>query len=500
MSAGSLVRRSPIHLLPDPSRVLTRPFLPGLEAQTHGISRAESVVERILALPDDEVVRALASILSAFNGRHADLRATFREHFELVSHRLPEAPGDAEFTDDRIDLVGAYLTQEFAIEGAALFNPSIVAHPDQSGCGEGELRFIMSARAVGEGHLSSVEFRTGILGPDDALNVDEPGRHLTTGRSTPLPMSATLLRASLDQHGDAIAAESILRLLPATFTSADLDEVLALSALDSPGRDGNDALLERIRRTAATMYRLAFPEARELSERVIVPHSSAESHGIEDVRFVSFDDRDGRTTYFGTYTAFDGERIAPHLLQTDDFLTFSAGPMIGPAAQNKGMALFPRRISGDMWSLSRWDRENISVARSADGVVWGSAQVVATPHRPWDLIQLGACSSPVETPEGWLVLTHGVGPMRVYSVGAMLLALDDPTRVLGVLDEPLLTPDQDEREGYVPNVVYSCGALVHGDALVVPYGCSDSSIRFVFVDLPGLLARLLNPSTSESPA
>ena len=313
-------------------------------------------------------------------------------------------------------------------------------------------------------------------------------------------MSAELLRASLDEHGDAIAAESVLRLLPSAFTAQELEDVLASSELDSPHRDGTDGLLERIRRTAAASYQLDFAPGSDLSERVIVPGSPVESHGIEDVRLVSFRDSDGHHSFHGTYTAYDGSHIAPHLLKTDDFLHFTFGPMTGRAAQNKGMALFPRRIAGDVWSLSRWDRENISVARSVDGVRWGAAQVVMTPRHPWDLIQLGACSSPVETSQGWLVLTHGVGPMRVYSIGAMLLDIDDPTRVIGVLDSPLLVPDEDEREGYVPNVVYSCGALIHGSSLVIPYGCSDSSIRFAFADVPALLERLVPDAPGDSPA
>jgi predicted GH43/DUF377 family glycosyl hydrolase len=488
------VRRSALRLRPDPSRVITRPFMPGQESLTEGLSRAESVVERILALSDKEVSGTLAAVIEAFSERHANVRATFRQHFEAVAHRIGTLPTDTPLSTERTELIGAYLTQEYSVESAALFNPSIVAHPDQSPCEPGELRFIMSVRAVGEGHLSTVEFRTGTLGPDGEVAVDVPDRHLSTGRATPIPLTTDFLRAALDQHGDAFAAESVLRLLPATFTPSQLEEVLASSELDSASRSGGDGLIDRVRSTAATSYRLRFDEATALTGRVLMPSSAAESHGMEDVRFVRSEREYARPVFYGTYTAYDGVHVAPHLMATEDFCTFDIRPMIGPAAQNKGMALFPSRIGGQMWSLSRWDRENISVAQSPDGIRWGVPQVVQVPHRPWDLVQLGACSSPIETTAGWLVLTHGVGPMRVYSVGALLLDLEDPTRVIGVLDEPLITPAEDEREGYVPNVVYSCGALVHGTQLVVPYGCSDASIRFAFVDLPGLLDQLISPA------
>jgi predicted GH43/DUF377 family glycosyl hydrolase len=303
-------------------------------------------------------------------------------------------------------------------------------------------------------------------------------------------MSRDFLRASLQEHGDAFSAESVLRLLPSQFTPAQLEEVLTSSSRDSPHRDGSDALLDRIRRTASSSYRLDFAPESALSERVILPSSPAESHGIEDVRLVRFVDVDDQVTYFGTYTAYDGERVAPHLLQTRDFLSFATSPMIGPAAQNKGMALFPRRIRGHFWAMSRWDRENISVARSPDALRWMSPEVVQTPRRPWELIQLGACSSPLETTAGWLVLTHGVGPMRSYGIGALLLDLEDPTKVLGVLDEPLMVPDATERDGYVPNVVYACGALIHGSTIVLPYGCSDASVGVAYVGLADLLDRL----------
>lgn len=497
---GSIVTRSAIHLFPDHRRVIIRPFLPGQEFLIQGISRAESVIERLLAMGNDEVERTLTATLTQFDRRHGDLLTVFREHFTLVAHWLPLLNVSPTAVDQpRRDLIGAYFTQEYAIEGAALFNPSIVAHPDQSNVRPGELRFIMSARAVGEGHVSSVEFRTGVITGIHKLEIDPPGRFLTAGTTSPLPMSREFLSDSFNQNRDAISAEFILRLLPDEFTASELEFVLKSVEADSPGRYAQNGILERIRRAAESSFCLTFDPSSELSERVIFPSSPAESHGMEDARFVRFFDEEagsfGATdeelvTYYGTYTAFDGAKVAPHRLKTRDFVTFEIQPMIGAAAQNKGMALFPRKIDGQFWGISRWDRENISVATSPDTLRWGNPVVVQVPVHSWEVVQLGACTSPMETDVGWLVLTHGVGPMRVYSIGALLLDLHDPTQVIGQLDTPLLSPQGDEREGYVPNVIYSCGALIHDGVVVLPYGCSDASIRFAFIDLAGLLSLL----------
>ena len=493
--SDALVARSDVHLFPDHARVITRPFLPGQEFLIQGISRAESVIDRILAMDDADVESTLISTVLAFDSRHSDLLSVFRAHFALVQHRLPLAgvnPGAVD--QSRRDLIGAFFTQEYAIEGAALFNPSIVAHPDQANLAPGPLRYIMSARAVGEGHVSSVEFRTGVISPNRILDVEPPGRLLTAGSIRPLPISREFLSESLSRQGDAASAESVLRLLPDEFTPDQLEAVLKSSEADSPRRDAQDGLLERIRRTAESSFCLSYNPSTLLSERVIFPTSPAERHGMEDARFVRFVDGDD-VTYYGTYTAFDGTNVAPHMLKTRDFATFEIQPMIGAAAQNKGMALFPRKIRGDYWGISRWDRESISVATSRDTLRWGEPIVVQAPVHPWEIVQLGACTSPMETEAGWLVLTHGVGPMRVYSIGALMLDLDDPTRVIGQLDQPLLSPRDDEREGYVPNVIYSCGALIHDGAIVLPYGCSDASIRFAFVDLAGLLVALTEPAS-----
>ncbi|MEP6797029.1 MAG: glycosidase-like protein [Lapillicoccus sp.] len=485
--AVDLVRRGSLQLRPDPSRVITRPFLPGQELLTQGISRADSVVRRVAALSEDEVTTALDATVASFAGRHPDLLGIFREHFALVSHRIPRG---ANISMDRADLIGAYFTMEYAIEGAAVCNPSIVADPAQDGVGPGELRFIMSLRGIGEGHLSTIGFRRGLLGPDDRVSVEEQTGRISTGVSSPSPMSLGALRRALGDQGDAEAAENVLSLLPDEFTPADLEDALALSERDTRSRPWSDGLLDRIRRLVASNYLLVFPDDLDLSARVLHPVSPAEARGMEDARFTAFVGEDGTTTHYATYTAYDGSSIAPHLIQTDDFRTFSVRQQTGEAATNKGMALFPRRIDGRFFAISRWDRENLSVASSTDALDWENPVIVQRPRRPWDLVQLGSCASPLETPEGWLVITHGVGAVRTYALGAILLDLDDPTWVLGTLDEPLMTVQPLQREGYVPNVVYSCGALIHGSTVVLPYGCNDASIRFAFVDLPGLLEQL----------
>jgi predicted GH43/DUF377 family glycosyl hydrolase len=438
-------------------------------------------------MSDDDVSSTLQATRQLFTDRHHDLRATFSQHFALVAHRLPAT---AVASKEQQELIGAYFTQEYSVEAAALFNPSIVSHPDQTELAQGEMRVIMSVRAVGEGHVSSIGFRTGVLNSFGGIELDDPGRHIITGRARPATMSRELLRHALAERADAASGKHVLGLLPAEFTAEDLDDALASIERDKLTRGSGAAVIERVRWFAQCNYTLQVPPDRSLSERVIYPNSPDESHGIEDARFTRFTDDDGSVTYFATYTAFDGSHVAPHLLRTTDFQTFDIGQLIGPAAKDKGMALFPRRVNGSYLALTRWDRESIGIASSTDARVWGHAATVRTPELPWELIQLGNCGPPIETSAGWLVLTHGVGPMRAYGIGAILLDLDDPSRMIGALSEPLLTPNDDERDGYVPNVVYSCGALLHQQTLVLPYGCSDSMIRVGFVDLTELLARL----------
>jgi predicted GH43/DUF377 family glycosyl hydrolase len=444
-----------------------------------------AVIDRILGLSEEEVETTLGRTLARYSGQYRDLARTLERHFQLVAHRLG---GNIRVGRARRQLIGAYLTQEYALEAAALFNPSMVAHPDQAGCQPGETRFIMSLRAVGEGHMSSIEFRTGTIG-GSGIRLDPPGPFPDSGHAQPVPHDRDLFRTKLaDLGAEDENARFLWDLLPSRFTTAELDVALAKLSGQHVTRGDSAGLAEMVRYMAASSYAVVFDGHSALSERVLWPLSPAESHGMEDARLVRFTDGD-YVTYYATYTAFDGSRVAPHLLQTRDFQTFTVSLLAGPSARNKGMAIFPRRIRG-RYALSRWDRESNAIGYSADGYRWGEAITVQTPAHPWELIQLGNCGSPIETPEGWLVFTHGVGPMREYAIGAVLLDLDEPERLISALPEPVLVADESERDGYVPNVVYSCGPMTHGSTIVLPYGCSDSSVRIATVDLGLLLDRL----------
>jgi predicted GH43/DUF377 family glycosyl hydrolase len=485
--APNIVSRSTLRLRPDAGRTISVLFVPG-EEMYGGDSRAPSVVERILAMDDADVTATLADVRRRFTHRHRELEATWLDHFRVAAQRLAKV---GDIPPEKELLVGAYFTREVSLEGAALFNPSMVAHPDQSGLGPGETRYVMSLRAVGEGHVSSIEFRTGTVGPAGAAHLDAPGKFPECGKYSPGPYSRELFHAKLAERGcDNQAAAQVLDHLGPVFEPAELDSALEALHPDLQSRATVREAVRGIQWVAANNYTVEFPAETEISERVLWPHGPTELQGMEDARFVRFVDEDGTVSYFATYTAFDQVRIAPQLVETADFATFAVTQLSGPFATNKGMALFPRKIDGRYMALSRWDRENLAVTTSKDLSDWADATTLVLDPRPWELVQIGNCGSPVETPEGWLVLTHGVGPMRCYGIGAILLDLDDPRRIIGRLPYPLLEANEEEREGYVPNVVYSCGALVHGEALVLPYGFSDTAVGFARVDIRELLSAL----------
>ncbi|HXU63966.1 MAG TPA: hypothetical protein VN962_19845 [Polyangia bacterium] len=483
-----LVTRTPHRFERDPNRVIAKPYLPGEEIGPGNGSRAWLLMERILAMPEPEVREVLAKTLALFSHRHADFEAVLERHFALVAHHV----GVASISRERRLLVGSYYTNEYSIEGAALFNPSIVLAPDQEGVGAGQRRFVMSLRAVGEGHISSIEFRTGLVGVESRLVFDRPGPRLVTGsRTAPRWYDKRLFRAKLTElaAGNDLAW-TVLDPLPERFTLVELERSLLALEANGPPAAISFETTKLIRVLAASSYVTTFPETSALSERVLFPAGPHETRGMEDARFVRFVDDDGRATYYATYTAYDGFEIMPQLIETDDFLTFRIGTLNGPAAQNKGMALFPRRIGGKYVMLSRRDRENLHLATSSEVDHWMDVAPLHRPMRPWELMQIGNCGSPIETAAGWLVITHGVGPMRRYVLGALLLDLDDPSKVVGHLQEPLLEPEESEREGYVPNVVYTCGGMVNGDDLVLPYGLSDGAVGVALIAIPELLARL----------
>lgn len=477
------VRRCDIEIRPNPDRVVARPFLPGETAFAGGPTRVELIGSRVLALDDIEAEKILADTRASFETRHSDLSAVWSRNADWATQIVP-ALGVA--AGDRRQLLGAYFTQEYAPEAAAVCNPSIVPSPQGS-----DGRFIMSLRAIGEGHNSSVEFRTGSVDGEGCVTVDDPSPFLNLGeRRSPLYDKAFFSGKLLALGADPALVETVMQPLSDRFDSDQLDS--ALSILDR-GELSAAGVFETRKLThwlAASNYELSYDSEVPISERILIPSSPAESRGIEDARFVRFVEDDGSVTYYATYTAYDGFTILPQLIETKDFLTFRFATLNGTSAYNKGIALFPRRVDGMYLALGRYDQENLHLLRSDQVRVWNSAELISSPKYGWEAVQIGACGPPLETSEGWLVLVHGVGPMRRYSLGAFLLDLDDPSRLIGRLDSPLLEPAEDERNGYVPNVVYSCGGLIHGDWLVVPYGFADEGVHVMTVSVTELLREL----------
>jgi len=472
---------------PDPTRVITKPFLPGEQVFPDGQSRTHRVVERVLAMSDVEVTTTLEATLAQFGHRHFGLKATLQRHYDIVADGVGGPDG---LGPERRLLIGAYFTHEFSIEAASLGNPSMVPAPDQTGLEAGEQRFIMSLRAIGEGHLSAIEFRSGVIDAEANITIDELSQFTTTGTRVAAQYEKHLFRAKLAEMGvlNEIAA-LVLGRLPERFS---IEEINAAIADVSHGVDRSIAFetAKTIRWLASSNYALTFDAGYPVSERVIFPAGPTESRGMEDARFVRFVADDGSVMYYATYTAFDGFQILPQLIETSDFILFNVATLLGSGARNKGIALFPRMINGRYAALSRQDNENNYLMLSDDVRIWEEAEKLQVPKRPWELMQLGNCGSPLETEAGWLVITHGVGPMRRYSLGAILLDADDPRRLIGHLPDPLLVPSEDERDGYVPNVVYSCGSMIHDENLVIPYGYSDYGSRIAMVPLDDLLNRL----------
>lgn len=428
-----LVDHLPVQLRADPARVVIRPFVPADEPKTlpcDAVSRSQRLANRVLALDDAQLSAELARVIASLSDRHRNIEgALLRRFHEVNGVLIASTQGRA----GESELIGAYFSQEYSFQAAALFNPSIVAHPDQADVPEGALRFIMSLRGVGEGHVSSITFRTGVFTSEGTIVMD------------PASPQAISPRIEMIPGGE-------------------------------PGDPG---------------VRLSCEESRNLSEIVIFPITHKQRHGIEDLRLVRFVDDDGNATFLGTYTAFSGEEIRSELLRTVDFSTFELAALRGPSAINKGLALFPRKIDGQYAMLGRLDHENIWLMKSADLYDWGAGTKILSPRWHWEFIQLGLCGCPIELDEGWLVLVHGVGPVRNYCIGACLLDKADPTKVLGRLAEPLLRPSPLERDGYVPNVIYSCGGLLAGRTLVLPYAVADSFTSIATIPIDSLLAAMV---------
>jgi predicted GH43/DUF377 family glycosyl hydrolase len=427
VSQATFLNRRALYLRPDPARVIVRPFKPATEPRDLNPTdktRANHIVDRVLALDSEAVATQLADVLDNFQGRHRNLLETFEARADVMEQALAT---HGTFSIVERQLIGAYFLHEYSFEASALFNPSIVRHPDQSGAPKGGSRFILSLRATGEGHVSSLTFRAGTIAADGSLTVDPTARLASSPRIS----------------------------------------------LRVPEPDGDH-------------IELTFNPEEELSERVIFPVTESQSNGIEDARFVEFSD-DDRKTYYATYTAYSGRAIRSELIETADFLSFRMSPLKGAASRNKGMALFPRKIGGKFAMIARQDNENLYLIYSDDLYTWNGGQVLLKPEFPWEFVQIGNCGSPVELDEGWLLLTHGVGPVRKYSIGAVLLDKSDPAKVLARSREPLLRPEPSEREGYVPNVVYTCGAMRHNDQIILPYAVSDTFSNFATIKISALM-------------
>jgi predicted GH43/DUF377 family glycosyl hydrolase len=479
------LERTAIVLKPDQTRVLLRTFDVG------DPQRTAMIVDRIMSLPEEQVCPLLKEVSAEFSRRHKDIHKTFLQRFAQISRSLPLG---REITQQRKLLIGSYFLAEYSLESAALFNPSIVHHPDQSGLPKGALRFILSLRGTGEGHISSITFRIGVIDADNRIEVFKPNGFLTEPQQVPnAAYEKALFGRKLAELGlTCDFAGGLMERLADSFTLDDLRVALKaekLSLLDRLSAH-DQTVANGIWMLARSNYEVQFQPEQELSERIIFPSTPSQRNGIEDARFVCFQTDGGTCTYFATFTAFDGTTVVPELLETSDFLHFRFITLNGPAAKNKGMAMFPRKIGGRYAMLARQDNESISLMFSDNIHFWNEHTPLLKPAFPWELVQIGNCGSPIETEAGWLVLSHGVGPMRKYCIGAFLLDLNDPSKVIGRLRDPLLKPNEDEREGYVPNVVYTCGALIHKGRLIIPYGLADNATGFATVPVAEVLAAM----------
>ena len=479
------VVRIPGEFSSDDTRVLARYFQAGDEERTR------TTIQRVLDLSEDKVVTLLDRVRGDYFHRHIDLKDTLARHFEKGV--APHLKDPNALSPERRLLLGAYFTLEYSVEAAALFNPSIVPHPDQENVPEGAIRFVMSFRATGEGHISSIVFRSGIIGHDCGISFDPISPFIGMPEvKDDTDYDKHLIGLKLNEMDACNEVTTlILQCLPDEFTIDQLESEMARIQGDNLfAHVIQSQTFETMRWLVHSNYGLKFADDRSISERVIFPVSENERNGIEDARFVRFTDDDGTVAYYATYTAYNGVQILPQLIKTTDFVNFRIITLNGEAVQDKGMALFPRRIDGKYVMISRQDGVNLHIMRSDHLHFWQESHIMQYPEMPWEFTQIGNCGSPIETEDGWLLLTHGVGPMRKYCIGVDLLDLHDPSKVIARLDRPILAPNEYEREGYVPNVVYTCGYMIHGGQLIIPYAMSDSKCAIASLPVEELLERL----------
>jgi len=488
------VNRKPIRFYSDPRRVIVRFFFPGPE------TRVQAIIKKVADMPEEAAKLTLNHVLRDFSLRHRNISKIFQKHFNRTADILNGRAGNIqELSTFKKLLIGAYFSSEYSIESAAFFNPSMIEDPDQTGLQEGQKRVIISFRATGEGHISSIAFRGGILDTSNNLVMAATGRMIDEAETVNNSVyNKEIFYQKLCEVYGVCEIPSEDAVIKKVFDKLrhEFDYNELYRAIDETKReikpDANQLkTMQLISWIGDSHYRIAFSLDTGISDRVIFPIAAAESNGIEDARFVKFTDDDGLERYYATYTAYNGVSIMPMMIETRDFYQFEVKPIHGENAHNKGMALFPRKINGKFVMLSRIDGINNFIMYSESINMWSEAQPLQAPKFPWEFIQVGNCGSPIETEYGWLVITHGVGPMRKYAISAMLLDLDDPTRVIGQLKEPLISPNEEEREGYVPNVVYSCGSIVNNDELVIPYAMSDTASTYATINLKELLSSLV---------
>jgi predicted GH43/DUF377 family glycosyl hydrolase len=475
----NLIRSKQI-INPDKSRVLAKYF--ALSEET----RIKRIIQSLLELDEIEIQRRNHELFRCFESRHRDIKRVFKNNYNNVEKYV-----NSRISLDLKLLIGAHFTMEYSVESTALFNPSIVPHPDQSTLNDGELRVIVAFRAIGEGHISSIVFRAGVINNKGNIVLEENNFLIEEGtiRTSKL-YDKEEFALSLMEGGLLESAQPALDELIDRFSIQELDEaVLKYAAHSSDNKKG--MVVDTLKLLATTNYSLSFDPETELCSRVIFPVSTNERKGLEDSRFVSFSEEPGKRKYYATYTAFSGTAIAPQLIETYDFMNFTISTLHGPGCKNKGLALFPELIDGKYVMVSRQDNENIFIMKSENLKYWEKPILICRPEQSWEGIQLGNCGSPVKTEKGWLLLTHGVGPVRTYSIGAVLLDLKDPVKVIGKLKTPLIAPNEMERNGYVPNVVYSCGAVLHEGWLIIPYAMSDSISSFAKIKIDDLLSRII---------
>lgn len=474
-----IVNRSDIQIKANPKRVIIN-FL-DLGVNTNNSTRVNRLIDTALSIPENDLDTLYEEIKNNFAFRHKNFEHYLKINYRNVQHLIPE---DEIISKIRSLVIGAYFSKEYSIQSAALFNPSMVAHPDQSGLKEGEKRFILSLRSVGEGHISSIEFRSGIVDKDGNISlVEETGfSSCSEKNSDKIYIKKNILKNIEVLNG---FDRSILNIFKEEFTYDDYS-----NKIDNKELSTYDTVTQaKLFHILDTNYDVTTDGNAPVCERVIFPNAKGESMGMEDVRFVAFTEN-GETEYIGTYTAYDGHEISPQLILTDDFIHFRARSMYGAAVSDKGMALFPEKIDGKYVMIGRQGGENITMMYSDDLFVWNDFEVIMTPQDTWGYVQLGNCGSPIKTNEGWIVITHAVGPLRKYVLGAILLDLNNPSKIIKKLNKPLLSPNEEEREGYVPNVVYSCGSMAHEGNLILPYAMSDSASTFATISINELLTKM----------